>query len=342
MMEKIISESKIDQVAKLIDKYDNIVTICHVSPDGDAVGSSLGLYHFLSALDKSVTVVVPDALPDNLCFLGGVKDILDFSKYPEFSAELIDKAELIFCLDFNALSRVGDDLAPLIAKAKAKKVMIDHHLDPENFCDVTISHPEISSTSELVFRLICRMGMFDILDCLSAAAIYTGMMTDTGNFTYNSNKPDMYFIIEELVRKGIDKDKIYTKVFNTNSVDKIRLNGYATSEKLEVFPEYKTAMITLTREELNRYHYRKGDSEGLVNVPLSIEGVVFSAFFREEKEYIKVSLRSKGNFPANKVASEYFNGGGHMNAAGGEFYGTMEEIIERFRNLLPMYVQYLQ
>ena len=153
-MEKIISESKIDQVAKLINKYDNVVTICHVSPDGDAVGSSLGLYHFLNALDKSVTVVVPDALPDNLCFLGGAKDILNFSKYPEFVAELIDKAELIFCLDFNALSRVGDDLSPLIAKAKAKKVMIDHHLDPENFCDVIISHPEISSTSELVFRLI--------------------------------------------------------------------------------------------------------------------------------------------------------------------------------------------
>ena len=139
MMEKIISESKIDQVAKLINKYDNVVTICHVSPDGDAVGSSLGLYHFLNALDKSVTVVVPDALPDNLCFLGGAKDILNFSKYPEFVAELIDKAELIFCLDFNALSRVGDDLSPLIAKAKAKKVMIDHHLDPENFCDVIIS-----------------------------------------------------------------------------------------------------------------------------------------------------------------------------------------------------------
>lgn len=340
-MSKIISENKVAQVAKLIDKAKNIVIVCHIAPDGDAIGSSLGMYHFLNALDKMTTVVIPDAMPDNLLFLKGTKEILNYSKYPEFAGELIEKADLIFCLDFNALKRLGEKMEVAIASSKARKVMVDHHLDPEGFCDVTISHPEISSTSELVFRLICRMGMFDLFETDSATAIYTGMMTDTGNFTYNSNKSDMYFIIEELIKKGIDKDEIYTKVFNTNTVDKIRLNGYAVSEKLEVFPKHKAAMITLTREELNRYHYRKGDSEGLVNVPLGIENIVFSAFFREEKDFIKVSLRSRGSFPANKVASEHFNGGGHLNAAGGEFYGTMEEIKERFVKILPLYNQYL-
>ncbi|MCH5327752.1 MAG: bifunctional oligoribonuclease/PAP phosphatase NrnA [Coprobacter sp.] len=340
-MEKIISESKIDQVSRYIDRFDRIVTVCHVSPDGDAIGASLGLYHFLTALGKQVTPVVPDALPENLRFLAGAKDILNFDRYPEYGAELIDRAELIFCLDFNQLSRTGDGIAALVARASAKKVMIDHHLHPGDFCDVAISHPEIASTSELVFRLIFRMGMFDILDVRSATAIYTGMMTDTGNFTYNSNRPDIYFIIEELVRKGIDKDEIYTKVFNTFSADKVRLNGYATCHKLEVFPEHRAAMITLSREELNRFHYRKGDTEGLVNVPLGIEGIVFSAFFREEKNYIKISLRSKGRFPANKVAAEHFNGGGHLNAAGGEFYGTMDEIKAAFKALLPQYAEYL-
>ena len=341
MMSKIIPESQIAQVNKLIDEADHIVIVCHVSPDGDAVSSTLGLYHFLSAIDKEATVIVPDALPDNLLFLPVAKDILIYSRYTDFANELIQKADLIFCLDFNALKRI-DMMELAIKNAGAKKIMVDHHLDPEQFCNVTISHPEISSTCELVFRLICRMGMFDDLNVQCATAIYTGMMTDTGNFTYNSNKSDIYFIIEELVKKGIDKDKIYAKVCNTNSVDKLRLNGYAVSQKMEIFPEYRAAMISLTREELNRYHYRKGDSEGLVNVPLSIENIVCSVFLREETGFIKVSLRSKGTFPVNKIAAEHFNGGGHLNASGGEFFGTMEEAQECFRKLLPLYVRYLK
>lgn len=341
MISKIIPEESIQQVKKLIDKHDNIVIVCHVSPDGDAVGSSLGLYHFLDEIGKTVTVIVPDSLPHNLKFLKGAKDILVYTKYTEYAEELIEKSELIFCLDFNALKRL-EGLEEPVRKASAKKVMVDHHLDPESFCDVTISHPEVSSTSELVFRLICRMGMFEFLTLNSGNAIYVGMMTDTGNFTYNSNKPEMYFIVGELVKKGVNKDELYAKVCNTNSLNKLRLNGYAIDQKLTLFEPYNAAMITLSREELNRYHYQKGDSEGLVNVPLSIPGVVFSAFFREESDFIKVSLRSKGSFPANKVAEEWFNGGGHMNAAGGEFYGTMDEIIARFVKLLPQYSSYLE
>lgn len=341
MITKIIPEEKIQQVARLIDKYENVVIVCHVAPDGDAIGSSLALWHFMNGLGKTATVIVPDTIPDNLKFLRGTKDILVWEKYPEFAAETISRAELIFCLDFNAIRRI-DRMSGSVAASKARKVMIDHHLEPESFCDVVISHPEISSTSELVFRLICRLGMFDLLTVECGEAIYVGMMTDTGNFTYNSNKPEIYFIIGELVKKGVDKDALYAQIYNTNTAAKVRLNGYAVYEKMEVFPEYRAALITLSRSELNRFHYRKGDTEGLVNVPLSIGNVVFSAFFREETNLIKASFRSKGSFPANRAAAEYFNGGGHLNAAGGEFYGTLEEARARFRELLPAFKEYLE
>lgn len=341
MITKIIPEVKIEQVSDLIDRHDNIVIVCHVSPDGDAIGASLGLWHFLNALDKSVTVVVPDAMPDNLLFLKGTKDILVHEKYPEFAEETVSKADLIFCLDFNALKRL-DKLAKAVELSDAKKVMIDHHLNPESFCDVTISHPEISSTSELIFRLICRMGMFDLLSVNCGNAIYVGMMTDTGNFTYNSNKAEIYFIIGELVKKGINKDALYDRIFNTNSADKVKLNGYAIAEKMKVYAQHRAAMITLSLHELNRFHYRKGDTEGLVNVPLSIDRIVFSVFFREDTDFIKVSLRSKGDFPVNKIAAEYFNGGGHLNASGGEFFGTMEEAMARFESILPLCETYLK
>lgn len=341
MITKIIPEVKIEQVSDLIDRHDNIVIVCHVSPDGDAIGASLGLWHFLNALDKSVTVVVPDAMPDNLLFLKGTKDILVHEKYPEFAEETVSKADLIFCLDFNALKRL-DKLAKAVELSDAKKVMIDHHLNPESFCDVTISHPEISSTSELIFRLICRMGMFDLLSVNCGNAIYVGMMTDTGNFTYNSNKAEIYFIIGELVKKGINKDALYDRIFNTNSADKVKLNGYAIAEKMKVYAQHRAAMITLSLHELNRFHYRKGDTEGLVNVPLSIDRIVFSVFFREDTDFIKVSLRSKGDFPVNKIAAEYFNGGGHLNASGGEFFGTMEEAMACFERILPLYETYLK
>ena len=219
MINKIIAEEKIQQVRKLLEKKEKIVITCHVSPDGDAIGASLGLYHFLDGLGKEVNVVVPDLLPRNLLFLKGTKEIVVYTRYPEFAEKLMSEAELIFCLDFNAISRI-DRLQKSVSLSEAKKVLIDHHLNPEDFCDVTISHPEVASTSELIFRLICRMGMFDRMGLYSAEAIYTGMMTDTGNFTYNSNIPEMYYIIAELVKLGINKDKIYALVYNTNSVDR--------------------------------------------------------------------------------------------------------------------------
>ena len=336
MITKIIAEDKVQKTKKYIDHVDRIVIVSHISPDGDAIGSSLGLYHFLSEMDKSVNVIVPNEFPDFLKWLKGAHDIINYEKSPEIAAETIEAAELIFCLDFNNLKRIGD-LGPLVGQAKAKKVMIDHHPDPDDFCSVVMSHPEISSTSEMVFRLICRMGFFEDINRECAESIYAGMMTDTGAFTYNSNSEQIYYIISELLKKGIDKDAIYSKVYNTHTVDRVRLMGYLTYEKMKVFKEYNTVLLTLSQEEQRQFNIKKGDTEGFVNIPLSIEGIVFSIFIREDKDFVKISFRSKGNFPCNQFASAHFGGGGHKNASGGEFYGSLEDAIALFEAVLPQY-----
>ena len=336
MITPIIAQEKIDQLGLTLLQYDNIVITSHVSPDGDAIGSALGMYHYLRKLHKNVTVVMPDMAPRNLQFLSGVYSIVVYTQQPEKAFTTIANAGLIICLDFNALHRI-DKLSAAVADAKAYKVMIDHHLEPEPFCNLVISHPEISSTCELVFRVIWQMGQYRMMSRHSAEAIYTGMMTDTGNFTYNSNHPEIYEIVALLVRKGIDKDNIYNLACNTQSANKLMLNSYALCNKLEVFPEYKAALVYLTQEEMSRYKFQKGDCDGLVNVPLSIKGIIFSTFIREDREFVKISMRSQGDFAVNTIAAEHFGGGGHLNAAGGEFYGTLEEALEKFRAILPQY-----
>lgn len=338
MLSRIISQANIDHAEKWFEKAEKIVIVSHVSPDGDAVGSSLGLYHFLNSQDKNVTVIVPNSFPAFLRWMPGAEDIVIYNKYKEFADKLIQEADLICCLDFNTLSRI-DDMEAAVKNAPARKLMVDHHLYPGDFCGITISHPEISSTSELVFRLICCLGYFEDITKEGAECIYTGMMTDTGGFTYNSNNREIYLIIGELLSKGIDKDEIYRRVFNTHSEGRLRLMGYVLYDKMQVFPLFNAALITLTRSEQRKFQYSKGDTEGFVNIPLSIKNVCFSVFLREdtEKDMIKVSLRSVGSFPCNKVAAEFFNGGGHLNASGGEFYGTMEEAVEVFKQALVKY-----
>ena len=338
MLTKIIAQSKIDHFKKWFDRADRIVIVSHVSPDGDAIGSSLGLWHFLESQGKDVHVIVPNTFPDFLKWMPGSKDILLYDRYTEFADKLIARADVICCLDFNALSRI-DKLAPAVEAAQGRKILIDHHLNPDDFCRITISHPEISSTSELVFRLICRMGYFEDLSKEAAECIYTGMMTDTGGFTYNSNNREIYFIISELLSKGIDKDAIYRNVYNTYSESRMRLMGYILYSKLKVYEDCHAAMISLTAKEQSQFAYIKGDSEGFVNIPLSIKDVRFSCFLREdtEKAMIKISLRSVGDFPCNKVAAEFFNGGGHLNASGGEFWGTMEDAQRLFEQALEKY-----
>lgn len=342
MLEKVILPSNVEKAGKLFDDAEKIVIVTHVSPDGDAIGSSLGLLHFLETQGKNVHVVVPNAFPDFLRWMPGAKDIVRYDRYTDFANQLIGEADLICCLDFNVLSRI-DAVARPVEAAKCKRLLVDHHLYPGEFCDVIISHPQISSTSELVFRLICRLGYFEDITLEGAQCIYAGMMTDTGGFTYNSNDRQIYFIISELLSKGIDKDEIYRKVFNTYSEGRLRLMGFVLYEKMVVFPQFRSALICISKAEQSKFHYVKGDTEGFVNIPLQMKGICFSAFLREdtEKPMIKVSLRSVGAFPCNQVAAEFFNGGGHLNASGGEFYGTMDEAIEVFKRALIRYEEQL-
>ena len=340
MISKIIGEDLVHKTKIEIENADNIVIITHVGPDGDAMGASLGLWHFLMTLEKTPQVIVPTPFPNFLAWMPGANKTLVYKFDKEKADEHIQKADLIFLLDFNAASRM-DKMADAVLASKARKVMIDHHLQPENIANIIISYPEISSTSELIFRLICRMGHFSDINLGCAECIYTGMMTDTGGFTYNSNHEEIYSIIYELIKLGVDKDDIYRRVYNTFSADRMRLMGYCLYKKMKIYPEYQAALITLTQRELHEFKYDNGDAEGFVNIPLSIEGINFTVFMREDPDKIKVSLRSQGSFPTNKFAAEIFGGGGHLNASGGESYTSLDEAVRKFEEALPLYTEFL-
>lgn len=340
MISKIIGEDLVHKTKIEIENADNIVIITHVGPDGDAMGASLGLWHFLMTIEKTPQVIVPTPFPNFLAWMPGANKTLVYKFDKEKADEHIQKADLIFLLDFNAASRM-DKMADAVLASKARKVMIDHHLQPENIANIIISYPEISSTSELIFRLICRMGHFSDINLGCAECIYTGMMTDTGGFTYNSNHEEIYSIIYELIKLGVDKDDIYRRVYNTFSADRMRLMGYCLYKKMKIYPEYQAALITLTQRELHEFKYDNGDAEGFVNIPLSIEGINFTVFMREDPDKIKVSLRSQGTFPTNKFASEVFGGGGHLNASGGESFTTLQAAVRKFEEALPLYREFL-
>ena len=333
MLTKIILEDNVSRSYKLIEAAERIVILTHLSPDGDAVGSSLGLYHFLREIGKEPVVVVPNRFPGFLNWMSGAADIVVLEEKHKEVQGLITEADLLICVDFNDLKRI-DGAKPFVEQSHAKKILIDHHLSPEAFADVTISHPEISSSSELVFRLICRMGFFQNITKACAESIYVGMMTDTGNFSYASQSPEIYHIISELLSKGIDKDNIYRLVYNTYSENRMRLMGFCLVEKMKLYKEQRTAVISLSLDELARFDYQVGDAEGFVNIPLSIEGIDVSVFVREDVKKVKMSFRSQGTFPVNKMASTYFNGGGHLNAAGGESYLSLAETLDKLEKVI--------
>lgn len=320
----------------LVDCRCAVIT-AHVGPDGDAVGSSVALWYILSGMGKEVYIMLPDTIPATLSFLEGTEHIRIFPENSDGNAELLKRADLIVCLDYNSSKRT-ECMEEYLLASPARKLMIDHHLYPQPFCELIISHPELSSTSLLLYKIIIQLGWRDKIDKHIASAIYMGMMTDTGNFSYNSNDPSIYVAISDLLTEGINKDYIYTRACNTFSANRIRLCAYAIHEKMELLPG-GAAIISLSRSELNTYHYVKGDTESLVNEPLSIEGIKISAFFREETDMIKVSLRSKGDYAVNVMASTCFNGGGHKNAAGGEFFGTLEEACAKFKETYLQYVE---
>ena len=337
MLENLISQQNIDAVRQIVENGRKFVVLAHKNPDGDAVGSTLAMCHFLLSMGKEAVVVLPNVFPAFLSWVPGADSVLFYDKEKERCDTAIAEADVLFCLDFNVLSRTGDVCGSLLSSS-AKKVLVDHHPQPSDEFDVLVSHPEACSTCELVFRVITALGGTVALNFEMAQCIYTGMMTDTGAFAYASTRKDVYLIIAELLDKGIDKDWIYRKVFYTSSVTRMRLWGYAMYDKLKVYNKYNAALITLSHSELMRFYASKGDTEGLVNQPLQVKGVRFSCFLREESPgKINVSLRSVDDFPCNSVAAEFFNGGGHKNASGGEVYGTMEMAVERFKQALQRY-----
>ena len=348
MTNKIAPQS-VSRAAELFASAERIVLFTHMAPDGDAMGSTLALYHHLvSSAHSSVTPIVPNAFPDFLAWLPGAEQMLVFEKEAERSADVIRHADLIVCLDFNEPKRIGP-AGELLLQNPCPKVLIDHHIMADKEWlregDVVISHPESPSASELVFRLLWQTQNFQLSTDI-ATCIYTGMMTDTGNFSFNSNYPEMYEIIMHLVEAGIDKDAIYNSVFNQYSADRMRLMGYCLHQKMRIFPECHLALIALSSAELKQFHFRQGDAEGLVNLPLQIADVYYSVFMREQdpkpgtpKPVVKISFRSQGDRPVNIFAREIFNGGGHMNASGGEYVGSIHGAVSRF---LASYSKYLK
>ena len=340
MLDRLIDIQKIERVGEFIDKGEKFVILVHRNPDGDAVGSATALALFLRGKGKNATVVVPNAFPEFLVWLPSAAESIVYEGAKDEAVAALSAADVIFCLDFNALSRLGE-LGEVVARLSTPRLLVDHHLQPEEGFAVDISEPAACSTAELIFRLIYRLDnaaiTHDIAEC-----IYTGMMTDTGSFAYASNRKDIYIIISYLIAAGIDKDLIYRKVFYNYSPNRMKLLGYMMYDKLRVYPAYNSALLTLTYKEMRRFCVAKGDTEGLVNMPLQIKGIRFVCFLREEVPgKINVSLRSVDDFPCNSVAAEFFAGGGHKNASGGEVYGTMEYAVERYRTALSKYKKQL-
>ena len=309
----ILNDSQLSQLDQLIETAGTILITCHKSPDGDAIGSCLGWAEYLRSRGKDAVVIIPDLYPDFLAWLPNTDKIVRYDKHKEKCDMLFKIADLVFCLDYNTTSRVQDMEAALVG-SPAPKVLIDHHLDPDVPAVLTISEPEACSTSELVFRIVWQLGDFDKLDKHFAVPVYCGMMTDTGGFLYNSSRPEIYFIIGELLTKHIDKDRIYRNVYHNYSEDRIRLMGYVLYQK------------------------------GLVNIPQQIRGLKLSMSLREdsEKPRIWISLRSVDNFPCNKMAAEFFNGGGHLNASGGHLDMTIDEAVQVVRQALVAYADLLK
>lgn len=331
-----MNAKEVKEVKALLNKPKNIVIVTHWSPDGDAMGSSLGLYNYLIQLKHKVSVITPNDYPSFLFWLPGNKKVTDFSKKAKPSKTAVAKADLIFCLDFNSLKRI-DKLGDEVAKSKGIKFIIDHHLQPENFAKYMLHSVKACSTCELIFDFIQLMGHKKILNKDIANCLYTGIMTDTGSFRFPSTTAHTHRIIASLIEAGAENAEIHNRIYDGNSESKIKLLGYSLSEKLKVFKEYKTAYFSLTAQELERYDYQKGDTEGVVNYALSIEGIRFAAFFVERDGIIKISLRSQGSFDVNLFARKHFSGGGHANAAGGMSELSLEKTLKKFEALLPEY-----
>lgn len=335
-MVKRFPEDKMSGLKQLLSSARRIIITTHHRPDGDAMGSSLGLYNFLVMQGHEVNVITPSDYPDFLSWLPANDKVINYEYRKSEGDKLIRKAELIFCLDYNWLSRVETMEIPL-RESTVPKVLIDHHLDPEPAYDYIFSYPDACSTSELIYQFIAGLGGASQINKQIAECLYCGIMTDTNSFRYESMKADTHRIVAALMEAGAENYRIHERVYDHNTENRLRLLGYSLKDKLKVMPQWSTAILALKETELKAFNFRSGDTEGFVNYALSIEGIKLAAFFTERDGMIKISFRSKGDFSVKELSSKYFEGGGHKNASGGRSLLSMEETIEKFISLLPAY-----
>lgn len=333
----------IKEIKALFSNKKEIVLVPHKNPDGDAMGACLGMYAYLKNQGHNVTVVAPNDYPVFLKWMPGSKDVLKFDMQNRQSKEAIATADCIFLLDFNALHRVGDDMKNTLETFKGPFIMIDHHQQPDDIAKYLYSDTSICSTCQMVYHFIEKMeDVSEITDDI-ATCLYTGIMTDTGSFRFPSTTSTTHKIVADLIDKGANNARIHNHVYDTNSFNRLQLLGRALSNMV-VMPEYHTAYITLTQDELDSFDYQKGDTEGVVNYALSVVGVNLAVIFIEDvnSKIIKISFRSKGSFSVNQFARAYFNGGGHDNAAGGRSEVCMDATISKFLSCLPEYKEALK
>lgn len=332
-----MKEETLKTVMELLKKSKQIAIVGHKNPDGDAIGSCLGLFHFLKNRGFDVTVVMPNDFPDFLKWLPGCETIFNHEKHTEEVTKTIEKAELIFTLDFNALNRTGD-LGDVLEKASAKFIMIDHHQQPDDYAIATYSDVAMSSTSEMVYHFIEKLQGKNEITPEIATNLYAGIMTDTGSFRFPATSATTHRVIAHLLECGANNSEIHQNIYDTNSPDRMKLLGVALNN-MTILSEYQTAYITLSQKELDDHNFKKGDTEGFVNYPLAIEGIIFAVIFIENKQesITKISFRSKGTFSVNEFARSHYNGGGHTNAAGGKSNKNLTETVSEFISILPHY-----
>ncbi|MFD0989829.1 bifunctional oligoribonuclease/PAP phosphatase NrnA [Mariniflexile jejuense] len=332
-----MKKQDIADIKHLLSSPKKIVIVPHKNPDGDAIGSTLGLYHYLKKGNHNAQIIAPNDYPNFLKWIPEEHTILKHDSQTKVCDTLIKDADIIFTLDFNALHRAGN-METALAKSNAVKIMIDHHQAPDNYAKYIFSDVSMSSTCEMVYHFINMLGDLNEIDSTIATCLYLGIMTDTGSFRFPSTTSETHKIIAHLIEKGADNAQIHNNVYDSNSYNSLQLLGCALTN-LKVIPESRTAYITLSQEELNKFDYKKGDTEGIVNYGLSLENVILAAIFIEDKQegIVKISLRSKGNFSVNDMSRTHFEGGGHINAAGGKSYLSLNHTVEKFISILPSY-----
>lgn len=323
---------------ELINTPKKIVITTHFKPDADALGSSLGLAGYLKKKGHQVTVITPSDYPKFLFWMPSNEEVINYEDYKtkHKANRILNEAEMIFCLDFSVLSRI-ESLAEPVRQAKAVKVMIDHHTFPEDFAQFTYHDTKAAATAQLIFQLIVLLGDKALLDIPICECLYAGIMTDTGSFRHPSTTPEVHRIVADIMEIGVNTNIIHRRIYDSTTPERLNFLGYILSEKLVILPEYRVAYFTVTAEELKRFNSQTGDTEGIVNYGLQIEGVVMSVIIVDRPEAVKMSFRSVEEFAVNKIATKYFSGGGHKNASGGKTNIGLAATVEKFISILPEY-----